>query len=77
MKWRKMRYDDWKLMSPDDEGCSMVSSCCGAEYEEIYSEMFDEDKLLCSECNEYCEEIEDYEYEEIQRENYLEDMRDE
>ena len=70
-----MNYDDWKLASPDYS--EMVSSCCGAEYEEIYSEMFDEDKLLCSECNEYCEIIEDYEYEEIQRENYLEDMRDE
>tara|TARA_R100001591_G_scaffold33561_2_gene44954 strand:- start:19175 stop:19396 length:222 start_codon:yes stop_codon:yes gene_type:complete len=73
-----MNYDNWKLSNPiDDGGCSMVSSCCGSEYEEIYSEMFDEDKLLCSECNEYCEIIEDYEYKTIQRENYLEDMRNE
>ncbi|QDP54073.1 MAG: hypothetical protein GOVbin1629_9 [Prokaryotic dsDNA virus sp.] len=73
-----MNYDNWKLSNPiDDGGCSMVSSCCGSEYEEIYSEMFDEDKLLCSECNEYCEIIEDYEYKAIQRENYLEDMRNE
>jgi len=69
-----MNYDQWKLASPDYT--EMVSRCCGAECEEVYSEMFDEDKLLCSECNEYCEEIEEYEYQEIQRENYLEDMRD-
>ena len=69
-----MNYDQWKLASPDYT--EMVSRCCGAEYEEVYSEIFDEDKLLCSECNEYCEEIEEYEYQEIQRENYLEDMRD-
>ena len=66
-----MNYDDWKLATPNYS--EMVSACCGAEYEEIYSEMFDEDKLLCSECNEYCEEIEDYEYEAIQRENYEEE----
>jgi len=70
MKWRKMKYDDWKLMSPDDEGSGMVSNCCGAEYEE-------DDYITCLECYEECNIIEDYEYEEIQRENYLEDMRDE
>ncbi len=35
-----MNYDQWKLASPDYT--EMVSRCCGAEYEEIYSEMFDE-----------------------------------
>lgn len=36
----------------------MISRCCGVEYKEIHSEMFNENKLLCSECNEYCEEKE-------------------
>jgi predicted amidophosphoribosyltransferase len=34
-------------------------------------------EMMCSECGDECDEIEDYEYEAIQRENYLEDMRDE
>ena len=70
-----MKYDDWKLATPDYT--EMVSRCCGTDYKEVYSEMHDEDKLLCSECNEYCEEIEEYEYIAIQKENYLEDMRNE
>lgn len=67
-------YDNWKLSSPNYT--EMVSSCCGSEYEEVYSEMFDEDKILCSECNEYCEITEEYEYKEQQRESYEEMMRD-
>lgn len=72
-----MNYDDWKLSNPiDDEGCSMVSSCCGSEYEEGYE--FDTfGYITCLACYEECNIIEDYEYEAIQRENYLEDMRDE
>ena len=77
MKWRKMRYDDWKLMSPDDEGCGMVSSCCGSEYQEEYESDLKFEYYVCNCCKDECEIIEDYEYEEIQRENYLEDMRDE
>ena len=69
-------YDNWKLKSPDDEGCSMVSSCCGDEYEDIEDENCEE-RIVCISCGDYCEIIEDYEYNEIQRENYLEDMRDE
>ena len=68
-----MNYDQWKLMSPDGEGCSMVSDCCGSEYE-----LWDgEEYYICSKCGDECITIEDYEYEAIQRENYLEDMRDE
>jgi hypothetical protein len=88
-------YDNWKLMSPDDEGYNMVSSCCGVEltesdYSECCGAKYIGETDLCSECKEHCgeyivcgecgdecEEIEDYEYEAIQRENYLEDMRDE
>ena len=32
---------------------------------------------ICLECGCECEEIEDYEYEQLQRESYLEMMRDE
>ena len=83
----------------------MVSSCCGADYEEDVrvcaecgsdniGEHFagdegwticedcrtvegDDDYVdLCCECGEPCEVEEEYEYQERQRENYLEDMRD-
>ena len=64
-------YDKWKLSNPTDDGYGydMVSNCCGAKV--------DESELRCDDCGEGCEAIEDYEYEAIQRENYLEDMRDE
>ena len=69
-----MNYDNWKLSNPiDDGGCEMVSDCCGAEYE-LWN---DEEYYICSKCGDECITIEDYEYEAIQRENYLEDMRDE
>ena len=60
-----MNYDKWKLSTPEDYGSDYVSNCCGARVD--YSE------LRCSDCGEGCEAIEDYEYEAIQRENYLED----
>ncbi len=67
-------YDNWKLSSPDYT--EMVSSCCGGEYEEEYE--FDTfGYITCLECYDECNIIEDYEYKAIQRENYLEDMRDE
>ena len=70
-----MNYDQWKLASPDYT--EMVSDCCGDEhYEEIEDENGDE-QIVCTTCGYYCDTIEDYEYEAIQRENYLEDMRDE
>ena len=73
----KINYDNWKLSNPiDDGGYSMVSSCCGDEIEEIEDENCEE-RIVCIACGDYCEIIEDYEYEAIQRENYLEDMRDE
>ena len=66
-----MNYDDWKLSNPIDDGhgYNMLSDCCGV--------VMDHDIDICPECKEHCEAIEDYEYEAIQRENYLEDMRDE
>ena len=42
----------------------MVSNCCGAK--------LDESEQICSYCKEGCEAIEDYEYQAIEKENYLE-----
>ena len=75
-----MNYDQWKLMSADDEGYDMVSKCCGAEYVDSIDNENDIETIedyVCCECQDYCDIIEDYEYKAIQRENYLEDMRDE
>ena len=75
-----MNYDQWKLMCPDDEGYDMVSYCCGADYVNSIDKENDIETIedyVCCECQDYCDIIEDYEYQEIQRENYLEDMRDE
>ena len=65
-----MTYDQWKLSNPVDDGYGydMVSNCCGAR--------LDESEERCEECGEGWVAIEDYEYEEIQRENYLEDKAD-
>ncbi len=60
-----------------------TSNCCDAKFigeTDICSdckEHADIIEMMCSECGEECDEIEDYEYEAIQRENYLEDMRNE
>ena len=72
-----MNYDQWKLMSPEDEGCGMVSRCCGAEYWDSSEWEETEENYICDACDEGCDIIEDYEYKAMQRENYLEDMRDE
>ena len=69
-----MTYDQWKLSNPVDDGCGydMVSLCCGTHYDE------DEDNVTwCADCGNHCGIIEDYEYEAIRRENYLEMMEDE
>jgi|TARA_R100000081_G_C4730937_1_gene123364 hypothetical protein len=60
-----MNYDKWKLSTPEDYGSDYVSNCCGARV--------DNSELRCSDCGEGCEAIEDYEYEAIRKENYLED----
>ena len=76
-----MNYDNWNLSNPiDDGGCCMVSECCGVEYVESIDNENDietTEDYVCCECQNYCDIIEDYEYEAIRRENYLEDMRDE
>jgi hypothetical protein len=56
---------------------SEYSECCGAkvwENTDVCSECKEHssDYMVCGECGDECDEIEDYEYEEIQRENYAE-----
>ena len=65
-----MNYDNWKLSNPIDDGygSDMVSDCCGAK--------MDEDRGLCYECKDHCEPMEDYEYEELQKESHAEMMAD-
>jgi len=67
-----MNYDYWKLSNPTDNGFgyNMVSSCCGTEYDE------DDTGINCLCCGDDCDIIEDYEYEALQRENYLEERGD-
>ena len=76
-----MTYDQWKLSNPIDDGYGydMVSNCCGREYiDSIDNENDIEtiDDYVCCECQDYCDIIEEYEYHEIQRENYLEERND-
>ena len=63
-------YDNWKLSNPYDDGhgYNLISNCCGAS--------LDESEQICLECFEGCEAIEDYEYQAIQKENYLESRAD-
>ena len=63
-------YDNWKLSNPYDDGFGydMVSDCCGA--------IMCDETCICFECKEHCEPLEDYEYEAIQKENYLEAKAD-
>ena len=61
-------YDKWKLSTPEDFSSDLVSNCCGARV--------DNSELICLECFEGCEAIEDYEFEAIQKENYLEAKAD-
>jgi hypothetical protein len=69
-----MNYDDWKLATPNYS--EMVSDCCGADYVWSIDKECDietEEEYVCNKCQDYCEIIEDYEYEAIQRENYEEE----
>ena len=69
-----MKYDDWKLATPDYS--DMVSDCCGDEWEETENEEYGEIGIMCIACGDWCDTIEDYEYKEIQRENYEEERAD-
>ena len=59
-----------------------VSNCCGAKMHPDYDicseckEHADRYDMCCDECGDVCDEIEDYEYEQIQKENYEESRRD-
>ena len=60
-----------------------VSNCCSAKYYDdtaFCSDCKDGSVAIdkvCAECGYECDEIEDHEYEAIQKENYLEDRADE
>lgn len=61
-------YDQWKLEAP--EYSDEVTSCCGAEEHSALIE--DEYVSVCIECNgAYPEMIEEFEYDERQKEKYL------
>ena len=60
---------------------SEYSECCGARLlgdTDLCSKCKEHcgEYMVCGECGEECDEIEDYEYEQIQKENYEEMMRD-
>ena len=59
-----MNYDDWKLASPEYD--SMVSSCCGADYEETL-DAEEYEVFICDKCGDGTEVIEGSEYEENRR----------
>tara|TARA_R110002020_G_scaffold6077_1_gene25411 strand:- start:2080 stop:2304 length:225 start_codon:yes stop_codon:yes gene_type:complete len=69
-----MNYDDWKLASPPEN--DLVSYCCGSEYEEDTEDGIVQYK--CYKCNDWFDEPEEeWEYNERQRENWLEMQADE
>lgn len=73
-------YDKYKLSNPCDDryNSDYVSNCCGAEVtRHISDDEHMNEAILCYDCDCECEEIEQYEYDEIQRENYLEMCADE
>ena len=62
-----INYDKYKLSTPEDFGSDYVSNCCGARVD---------NSDRCQYCLEYCEPLEDYEWNAIQKENYLESKSD-
>lgn len=64
-----MNYDTYKLATDRDNCTDMVTSCCGADNEVRLIE--DEEVSICLECEEaYPDMIEDYEYEQNQKDFY-------
>jgi len=67
-------YDNWKLASPPED--STVSPCCGSEYVETVSESYC--CYMCNQCQDVFDEpIEQYEYDEIQKEHWADVQMDE
>lgn len=66
-----MNYDQWKLATDRDNCNYMVTSCCGAD-EDV--RLIDDERVsICVECEEaYPDMIEDYEYEQNQKDFYNE-----
>ena len=72
-----MNYDNWKLATP--EYTQMVSSCCGGECVVSIDKENDIDtneEYVCNECHDYCELIEEHEWDDRQRERYEEERAD-
>ena len=65
-----MNYDNWKLATPESESGYLVSSCCGAEYEE------DDDGNTCLDCGDECEEIDEREYRQSKKDDWDEMQAD-
>ena len=71
-----MNYDNWKLATPDYS--DLVTLCCGAEVETKESLAHDDKYDYCSCCGDTdIEVIEQYEYDDIQKEKYAEMYEDE
>jgi len=68
-----MNYDTYKLATDRDNCTDMVTSCCGVD-ERVKENLADDSKIYyCSECGEtddFYSMIEDYEYEENQKDFY-------
>jgi hypothetical protein len=64
-----MNYDTYKLATDRDDCTDMVTSCCGSEKETRYIK--DEEVSICVSCSApYPNMIEEYEYEENQKDFY-------
>tara|TARA_R110000744_G_scaffold376373_1_gene490583 strand:+ start:182 stop:412 length:231 start_codon:yes stop_codon:yes gene_type:complete len=70
-----MNYDDWKLATPDYE--EMVSDCCGQDWEETENEVDGEIGIVCIACGDWCDTIEEREYNELQKQERAEMRMDE
>ena len=64
-----MNYDQYKLANDRDSQFYLVTSCCGADEEVRLID--DEEVSMCMECEQaYPDMIEEYEYEENQKDFY-------
>jgi hypothetical protein len=64
-----MNYDQYKLATDRDNQCYLVTSCCGSNEE---ARLIDDVEVsMCVECEQaYPDMIEEYEYEENQKDFY-------
>ena len=77
-----MSYDKWKTSNPQDDGWTAdeVVACCGMDaFDAVESRLIDDEIIeVCIHCGEaWPNNIDRWEYEEIQRDNAQEYNRDE